>query len=219
MNGNRTRDAEPTRGDRPIAAGGPSTGGGRVTDLAERRGIGPVYEPAEDSALLAGEAVEHVTADALVLDVGTGSGYVGAKIQEETGATVVGADINPHACRAARDRGVPSVRADLTTPFRAGTFDVVVFNPPYLPIDSDADSGDWLRTALSGGADGRAVIERFLKDVGRVLAPDGAVLLLVSTATGPEAVVEAAGDAGFSAVALLDATFPGETLTVLKLTR
>jgi release factor glutamine methyltransferase len=191
-----------------------------MTDLAERRGLDfDVYGAAEDSALLAGVAAEHVEGADLVLDVGTGSGYVGRRLAEETGARVIGSDVNPTACRRARDAGVESVRADLTTPFLDGAFDAVVFNPPYLPTDPDAEWDDWYETALSGGETGRMVIERFLDDVGRVLAPEGSVFLLVSTYTGVEAVVAYAGERGFHAAALEDATFPGETLTVLRLWR
>ena len=189
-----------------------------MTDLAERRGLDlDVYEPAEDSALLADLAVEHVDADDRVLDVGTGSGYVARRIADATGARVVGTDVNPHACRRARAEGIEAVRGDLTTPFRAEAFDVVTFNPPYLPTDPDAEWDDWLETALSGGESGRAVIERFLEDVGRVLVPDGSVFLLVSTFSDVDAVVEYAGRRGFSAAALADAAYPGETLTILRL--
>ena len=189
-----------------------------MTDLAERRGLDlDVYEPAEDSALLAGVALVHVDADDRVLDVGTGSGYVARRIADATGAPVVGVDVNPHACRRARAGGVEAVRGDLTRPFRDRAFDVVTFNPPYLPTDPDAEWDDWLETALSGGQSGREVIERFLDDVGRVLAPDGSAFLLVSTYADVDAVVEYAGRRGFSAAALEDATYPGETLTILRL--
>lgn len=189
-----------------------------MTDLAERRGIDfDVYQPAEDSALLAGVVVERVDSSDLVLDVGTGSGYVAGRIVDETGARVIGADVNPHACASARETGVEAVRADLVTPFREDTFDAVVFNPPYLPVDPAAEWDGWFETALSGGETGREVIERFVADVGRALAPDGSAFLLASTYTGVDAVVEFAGERGFNAAALEDATFPGETLTVLRL--
>lgn len=189
-----------------------------MTDLAERRGFDPtVYEPAEDSALLAGVVAERTDEADRVLDVGTGTGYVATRVAEATGASVVGTDLNPHACRRAAERGVQVVRGNLTTPFRDGTFDVVAFNPPYLPVDPEHEWDDWLETALSGGETGRAVVERFLDDVGRVLAPGGSAYLLVSTYTGVDAVVEYAGRKGFSVAAVEDATFPGETLTVLRL--
>lgn len=191
-----------------------------MTDLADRRGFDTeVYEPAEDSALLAGAVVEVLDPDDRVLDVGTGSGYLARRARDETDATAVGVDVNPQACRRAHDEGVETVRGDRTEPFKDATFDVVAFNPPYLPVDPDAEWDDWFETAISGGPSGRSVVERFLDDVGRVLVPDGIVFLLVSTYTDPEAVVEYAGEQGFSAAAVADATFPGETLTVIRLWR
>lgn len=192
--------------------------------LADRRGEDlDVYGPAEDSALLAGEAAADLAAarPALVLDVGTGSGYVGERVAAATDARVVGVDVNPAACRRARARELDVVRGDLVGPFRDGAFDAVTCNPPYLPANvvKGAEPDDWFAVAVSGGQTGRELVDRLLADVGRVLAPDGAAYLLVSTYTGVEAVVERAAERDFSAVALADASFPGETLTVLKLVR
>ncbi|MFB6132325.1 MAG: HemK2/MTQ2 family protein methyltransferase [Halanaeroarchaeum sp.] len=191
-----------------------------MTDLAARRGQETaVYQPAEDSALLAEVAVASVTEDDLVLDVGTGSGFVGATMREETGARVVGSDLNPIACRRAASRGVETVRANLVSPFRAGIFDVVTFNPPYLPADERIEEEDWMEVALTGGESGRAVIDPFLDDVGRVLSSDGFVLVLVSSLAGIDEVVERAGRRGFSSVVVSETSFPFETLVVLKLVR
>ena len=191
-----------------------------MTDLAERRGFETeVYEPAADSRLLAETAVAHLDAPRRVLDVGTGTGYVAARVHEATGASVVGTDLNPHACRRARENGVEAVRCDLLGAIASGCVDAVTCNPPYLPTDPDAERGDWLDLALSGGRSGRAVIERFLADVGRVLVPEGEVYLLVSSHTGVDAVLEAAGGHGFDASAVDETAFPGETLSVLLLTR
>lgn len=194
------------------------TDGSSSDDLAAKRGLETdVYQPAEDSHLLAEAAVERVVASDTVLEVGTGSGYVAASVAEETGARVVGSDLNPHACRQARARGVEAVRADFTEPFRDAAFDFVVFNPPYLPEEPLAARDDWMETALTGGETGREVTEKFLDGVGRVLAPGGQVLLLASTLAGVEEVAEYAGEQGFSAVAVRDESFPFETLTILAL--
>ena len=193
-----------------------------MTDLADRRGMETaVYQPAEDSRLLAGAVVadRDEAREDLLLEVGTGSGYVAEQVAERTGARVLGSDLNPHACAQARGRGVETVRADLLAPFRDGVFDAVLFNPPYLPTDPDDERDDWMELALSGGEDGRRVVEPFLSAVGRVLAPDGAVYLLVSSLAGVDDVVALAGAEGFSAVALRDESFPFETLSVLKLVR
>lgn len=190
------------------------------SELAARRGLDrSVYPPSEDSALLATAAEGRIAADDLVLEVGTGSGWVARSLADETGARVVGSDLNPHACRAAADRGVPVVRGNLLDPFADDRFDAVLFNPPYLPTDPDHEWDDWMERALSGGEDGRAVIDPFLAAVPRVLAPGGVVYLLVSSLTGVDEVVEEAGEHGFSAAAIADHSFPFETLTVLELFR
>lgn len=189
-----------------------------MKDLADRRGIETeVYQPAEDSRLLAEAAVSHCNPADLVLEVGTGSGYVAATVQDEVGARVVGCDLNPHACAQARERGVEAVRTNLTDGFRDGVFDVVLFNPPYLPTDPDAEWDDWMEIALSGGETGREVIDPFLDAVGRVLAPDGDVLLLVSTLTNLDAVRERAASVGFAAETVHEESYPFERLTIERL--
>ncbi|WP_254862914.1 HemK2/MTQ2 family protein methyltransferase [Halovivax gelatinilyticus] len=191
-------------------------------DLAERRGVDrAVYQPAEDSHLLAEVAIDRLRSRPIerILEVGTGSGYVADRIRSALSCRVVASDLNPHACEQARERDLEVVRADLTEPFAAACFDAVAFNPPYLPTDPDVERSDWMERALSGGPTGRSVIEPFLADVGRVLTPTGTVLLLVSSLTGVDEVVELAGDAGFSASAVADESFPFETLTVLELYR
>jgi len=125
------------------------------SELADRRGLdATVYQPAEDSGLLAEAAIE--AAHGRVLEVGTGSGWVAAQVAAERGLDVVGSDLNPHAARQARDRGVEGVVADLCAPFRGGAFDTVCFNPPYLPTDPDNEWDDWMEHALSGGESGRS---------------------------------------------------------------
>ncbi|MFC7098681.1 HemK2/MTQ2 family protein methyltransferase [Halobaculum marinum] len=187
--------------------------------LAARRGLdAPVYAPAEDSGLLAEAAVEH--ARGVTLEVGTGSGWVAEKVLSESDATrVLGSDVNPHATRRARDRGVEAMCADLLTPFREDALDTVLFNPPYLPTDPDNEWDDWQEAALSGGESGRELIEPFLDDLPRVLAPDGVALLLVSSLTGFADVVEYAVDAGFHAETVAEESYPFETLSILALRR
>ncbi|AUX08626.1 release factor glutamine methyltransferase [Halalkaliarchaeum desulfuricum] len=190
----------------------------RPDDLAERRGLETdVYQPAEDSALLASATVEAVEAGDAVLEVGTGSGWVAAQVRETREARVIAADVNPHACRQARDRGLEVVRADLVSPFRTDSFDVVTFNPPYLPTDPDNEWDDWMEAALSGGETGRRLVEPFLEEVGRVLASSGCVLLLVSSLTDREVVESIAADAGFETEAVREESYPFETLWVLRL--
>jgi release factor glutamine methyltransferase len=187
--------------------------------LADLRDIAQVYQPAEDSHLLATETAGEVSAGDHVLDVGTGSGYVAEYVREHSGASVVGVDLNPLACVEARERGLAVLRGDLVSPFRKNSFDVVCFNPPYLPSAPEGVWDDWMEAAVTGGEDGRAVIAEFLDDVGRVLRPDGTVFLLISTVTGLDAVQNLADEAGFAATVIAEESHSFEKLLVLKLVR
>lgn len=188
--------------------------------LADTRGIDTdVYGPAEDSALLATAIEDDVETADLVLDVGTGTGYVGRRVAETTGARVVGTDVNPTACRRALGNGIEAVQADLTAPFKPGTFDTVLFNPPYLPAMDDLELDRWFETAVTGGDSGRAVINRYLADVGRILDPDGRAYLLISSVTGVDAVSREATDHGFATREIARVDYPREALIVLRLTQ
>ena len=186
---------------------------------SDRREMPTVYEPAEDSRLLAETAADELDAGESVLEVGVGSGHVAAAVRDETGARVVGSDINPDACEAARDAGVAAVRANLLDPFADGRFDAVLFNPPYLPTPPDREWDDPLEHALSGGEDGRRLVRPFLRDVGRVLRPTGRAYLLVSSLTGLEAVDDLAREAGLATRELANESFPFERLVVLEITK
>ncbi len=185
--------------------------------LADVRDIDAVYRPAEDSRLLAEAAVAHLDGDQRVLDLGTGSGYVGRRIADEAGATVIASDVSPHACREARTDGLAVVRGHLLDPFRDATFDAVVFNAPYLPTPADREWDDWMETALSGGESGRAVVDPFLADLRRVLDSEGEALLLISSLTGIDAVRDEARTNGMTTMIVAEAAHPNERLVVLHL--
>jgi release factor glutamine methyltransferase len=104
-------------------------------------------------------------------------------------------------------------------PFRDGSFDTVAFNPPYLPTDPDNEWDDRMERALSGGESGREVIDPFLDAVGRILRPDGIVLLLVSSLTGFDTVVDRAERRGFTVSTVRQESYPFEVLSILRLDR
>jgi release factor glutamine methyltransferase len=176
-----------------------------------------VYEPAEDTFLLRDAALAEVRPGDRVLEVGCGSGAVSASLLGRA-TSVVATDINPHAVRAGRERGVETVRTDLVAGVR-GPFDLVLFNPPYLPTQPEERIDDWLEYALDGGPTGRATIERFAADVGRVLAPFGRVLLLVSSLTGPDEVRKLFAGLGYIVLLAAEERVEDEDLMVLRISR
>lgn len=187
-------------------------------DLADQRDVETVYQPAEDSRLLAETVLGEIETGSRVLDVGTGSGYVAWRLREEADANALGTDLNPEACEQAANRGVPAIRGNLFDPFRDAVFDVVVCNPPYLPTPPHQEWDDWMERALSGGEDGRAMIDPFLKGVCRVLRPDGEAYVLMSTLTDPEAVRAFAEDHGLASEIVDEESYPFEKLLVVRFT-
>ena len=185
--------------------------------LADLRDADVVYQPAEDSRLLADTATGYVERGQRVLDLGTGSGYVGTHVAEATGADVVASDVSPHACHVARSNGLDVVRCHLLEAFNDGAFDAVMFNAPYLPTPADREWDDWMETALSGGESGRAVIEPFLSDLRRVIGADGEALLLISSLTGIEAVRDEARSNGLTTMIVAEEAHPNERLVVIHL--
>ncbi len=176
-----------------------------------------VYQPEADSILLLETALKEVRQGDRVLEIGTGSGLIARELARIAGF-VVATEINPHATACAADAGVPVIRTDLACGIR-GVFDLIVFNPPYLPTRPEERVDDWLEFALDGGESGRVVIERFAAEAGRVLAPEGRILLLISSLTGPGEVREMFGKCGFSCTVAAEQRIECEILSVLRLTR
>jgi len=175
-----------------------------------------VYQPEADTFLLLAAARAEVRSGNRVLEIGTGSGCIAAALAQD--CEVVATDINPHAVFCARQNGIDVVRSDLFSGIR-GTFDLIVFNPPYLPTQPDERIDDWLESALDGGTTGRDVIGRFADTVSEVLAPAGRILLLVSTLTGLSEVVELFAGRGFTAEVACQQKVEDEELYVLRLIR
>ncbi|MDD1702939.1 MAG: methyltransferase, partial [Methanoregula sp.] len=117
-----------------------------------------IYQPEADTFLLLAAAKAEIKPGDRVLEIGTGSGHIAAELVHEF--DVVATDINPHATFCTRTKGVEVIRGDLFSGIR-GRFDLVLFNPPYLPTQPEEKIDDWLEYALDGGPTGRAVIERF----------------------------------------------------------
>lgn len=120
------------------------------------------------------------------MDMGTGSGYLAVEAALSPNVeSVVAVDVNPEAVKATKKRAqsrkvVIDVRlGNLFEPLHDETFDLILFNAPYLPSEGEPDEPSW-----SGGATGKEILVQFLDDAISYLKPDGEILVVYSNKTG-----------------------------------
>src|ERR1035441_9244463 len=121
---------------------------------------------------------------ARVLDVGTGTGALAVTLQLETGVQAWATDISPAAAAVAAgnahrlDARVNVVICDLMEAIATGAMDLIVSNPPYVPITQreglQREVRDWEpHVALFAGETGFEIYDRIVADAPRVLRPGG----------------------------------------------
>ncbi|MFC1686211.1 HemK2/MTQ2 family protein methyltransferase [Nanoarchaeota archaeon] len=144
-----------------------------------------MYLPREDSEMLAEEVNKY--AKGKVLDLGTGSGIQAlSAAKSDRVKEVLAVDIDGEAiayCHAEINN--PKITFQVSDLFSTvkGKFDVIVFNPPYLPKDKGIDD-----LALYGGKKGSELIEKFFDKADEHLKQDGFILLLFSSHTNKDKV-------------------------------
>ncbi|MHB8837102.1 MAG: peptide chain release factor N(5)-glutamine methyltransferase [Candidatus Methylomirabilia bacterium] len=152
-----------------------------------------VLVPRPETETLVEAALDRLSPGARVADVGTGSGAIVIALALELGSgAFVGTDHSADAIAVARAnaaehglaQGIEFIEGDLLAPLCAlpGLLDALVSNPPYIPTAElgglEPEVRDFEpRTALDGGCDGLAVIERIITDAPLLLRRGGWLLL------------------------------------------
>ena len=162
-----------------------------------------VYIPSDDTFLLA-ENLE-IKKGQSVLEIGTGSGLVSMYASLLTD-DVTATDINYNALELAEKNfklnNINTIRlefGDLFEPVKNEKFDVILFNTPYLPTDSDDIINDDLNYAFDGGLDGRKVIDRFINQVSNHLNDKGIVQIIQSSLSDNDRTLDMFDRNGFVA--------------------
>ena len=162
-----------------------------------------VYIPSDDTFLLA-ENLE-IKKGQSVLEIGTGSGLVSMYASLLTD-DVTATDINYNALELAEKNfklnNISTIKlefGDLFEPVKDKKFDVILFNTPYLPTDSDDIINDDLNYAFDGGLDGRKVIDRFINQVSNHLNDKGIVQIIQSSLSDNDRTLDMFDRNGFVA--------------------
>jgi release factor glutamine methyltransferase len=182
-----------------------------------------VYRPSDDTLLLARAVSGEVRRGDRFLEVGCGSGFV-SLVAAAAGAEVTCTDANPHAVALARHNArqnglrLDAVETDLLAGL-AGPFDVVAFNPPYLPTAPDDYVPGPLNLAFDGGPDGNAVVLRFAAQVAALRTPPRCVLVVHSSLSDPGPLASAMRRLGYSDDVALEEAHAFERLAVRRFRR
>lgn len=148
-----------------------------------------VLIPRPETELLVEIAIEKSGGGERVVDVGTGSGAIAVAFKaNRPNARVIAADISPAALAVAAGNArslhtrIEFAQCDLLEAFRGARFDMVLSNPPYVPLGDLPGLQREVRdfeppAALFAGPDGLDCYRHLIRDAPRVLRRGGWLIL------------------------------------------
>lgn len=156
------------------------------------------YQPLEDSYLLQ-EILKEFLKNKLknksinkkikILDLGSGSGIQALTCKNLGFNNILASDINPDSVKPLKILGFKTKKSDLFSNIKE-KFDLIIFNPPYLPEDKREPEDSKINT--TSGKKGYELIIRFLKQARRHLNKNGLILLLFSSLSRPKIILRQA---------------------------
>lgn len=165
------------------------------------------YLAAEDSALLR-DALRAYSGESC-LEIGAGNG--GNIVELARGFRLVAAtDLVRSESVDWRSAGASYLLSDSAVCFRDESFDLVAFNPPYVPSEGRVD------LTVDGGRDGVEVALRFLKEALRVVKDDGRVVMVSSSDNPVDELERECGRRGFEMKKVSERRLFYETLYVYE---
>ena len=175
-----------------------------------------VYSPQDDSYLLL-EAIKEIRGK-YALEIGCGSGVILESLIKRV-EFVIGSDINYEAIITTNNRikksgllnKVELVQCNSASAFKNCIFDIVVFNPPYLPSDGDMD------ISVSGGKKGIELTIKWVLEAKKVLKPKGKIYFVSSSLSHQNELINYCNSAGFFIRKIVSKKLFFEELTIFEI--
>ncbi len=188
-----------------------------------------VYDPAEDTFLLL-DALDVDPSDS-VFEIGTGTGIISLACAL-TAKKIVCSDINPNAVELVKknilinnDKLEAMINVRLGSLFNVlrkdEQFDLIIFNPPYLPTSEDeyVDDHGWFDTSVSGGKTGLDVTILFLEKLSMYLADNGRAFIILSSNSPKDLYQRMLEKYGLKSKTIETKSFSDETIEVHRITK
>ncbi|MGB9719120.1 MAG: HemK2/MTQ2 family protein methyltransferase [Candidatus Anstonellales archaeon] len=180
-----------------------------------------VYEPAEDSFMLAEHAKK---LKGKILEIGTGCGIVALTNALHNKKKVEGCDVNKRAVENAEHNAkinkIKNAKFFVSNLFSSvpknKKYDWIVFNPPYLPTAKNERIKGKLNAAFDGGRNGRKTLDRFLEGCRDYLKKGGGIMLISSSLNDHEKTVRMLEKMKFEVEILEEKKLFFEKLYVIK---
>jgi release factor glutamine methyltransferase len=181
-----------------------------------------VYGPRDDSFLIADQIYKLDLSGKDVLDLGTGSGILAIIAAKRGAEKVIATDVNSSALADARMNarihGVEEMiefrNSDLFSDVNEN-FDLIISNPPYLPVEKGEVLDD-LAKAWDGGQDGRVFIDQFLAEFKSHLTPGGSYIIVHSSLADNKKTLKILDELGLTANIISNKRIQFEELVVIE---
>ncbi len=181
-----------------------------------------LYQPAEDSFLLWKVAREFLEKNSFpgmkILDMGTGSGFLIKKVADFLTKRKIKAELR------ASDRikvKLPDIHFILSNLFQniPEKFDLILFNPPYLPAGEKDHYLGAEKKNLIGGEKGSEVALKFLDQLPKHLEAKGTCFLVTNNLSHPEEIEKKAQEQEFLIKKVAQEAFDFEKIFVYLIRR
>ena len=157
-----------------------------------------------------------VNSESKLLEIGTGSGCIPIAIStEKPSLNILSLDISRDALELAEInaelnncKNIKFLEMDFLKETPKGEFDIILSNPPYIPIKEIEDIMPEVknyepRIALTDNNDGLTFYHRIAKKIKNLIKPKGIILLEVGLGEHPQKVFSLFEEAGFNQLDLI----------------